>query len=234
MLGVDAVFGLARDDVQAIDRVAVCADDLVFLDRFERRRVLGHSQRRSVDDEVGIGNLRLQRRADDHARTRVALRLIDAQSRRCGTNQLPARIGAGLAHELPVARQTRTAADTLAAAVFPCKAVGRFDDAERHLADADLVPLDVEFLGHHHRQGRPQALADLGLLGADDDRTIRIDLHEPAYRPCVVSLVGECRQADDQAAGDPGSNDQELTTGYLISLEDGTHDASPVISSAAR
>ena len=94
-------------------------------------------------------------------------------------NQLPARVRADLAHVLPVAGQTSAAADALAT-VLPGEAFRRFDETERHLLDAHIGPVDVEFLGDHHWDRGAQPLADLRVLAADDDFAVRVYLHEKA------------------------------------------------------
>jgi len=49
---------------------------------------------------------------------------------------------------------------------------------ERRLGDRHLVPVDLEFLGQHHRQRVPYSLADLGVLGIQGDVAIRRDLDQ--------------------------------------------------------
>jgi hypothetical protein len=232
--GVDTVTRLARHDVARVDRLAAGADDPVVVPILERRRVLRRRQCCRRNDELTVGDLGILRRAYDPARPRVALRRVHAEPVRGRTDELAARIRAHLAHQLPVVCQAGAAADPLAAAVLPLEAVRRLDDAERHLFDAHLVPLDVEFLGNHHRHRRAQALAYLRILASDHDAAIGIDLYEEAQHALAFLFVGQCRKTDDQATCGPGPSDQYLPAGDAVSFEKGAHDCSPLESSAAR
>ena len=96
------------------------------------------------------------------------------------------------------------------------------------------VPVDVEFLGDHHGDGRPQALADLRVFQADNHAAVRIDLEEEAQHALAFLFVRECRQADDEAAGGAQPGDQHLAARDAISPGRRIHDFSPAAISAAR
>ncbi|UUZ50290.1 hypothetical protein LP420_10275 [Massilia sp. B-10] len=49
---------------------------------------------------------------------------------------------------------------------------------ERALPHFHLLPVDVEFLGHDLGQGRLDALADVGILGKQDDAAVAANLQE--------------------------------------------------------
>ncbi len=121
-----------------------------------------------------------------------------------------------LSHELPVGSEPVAAADALTA-ILPGIAIGRLHNAEWHLPDRDVLPFDVEFLGHHHRQCRAQALADFRLVAADDDLAFGRDLDEItnlAFAQCAFAKVGARNvhdgEPEDETARHGAASDEEV------------------------
>ncbi len=166
---------------------------------------------RGLRYEFLVRDLRSDRPADHHAGRRVTVVGRHAEPRSRRANQLHTCTGTDLAHEFPVRRQAGTAADALAA-VFPPESVSRLHDTERHRTDADFRPFDVELFGDEHRQRGTHALADLGLIAADDDVAVGLDLDKESQ----LTLVGRVRRkshgghAENEAPGGASAADQEL------------------------
>ncbi len=215
-LRVETEFRAARHDVGPVDGIAVCADNAVIAHRFQWRRLIRHVELRGVLDEIRVGNLAARCVAQHNAGSGPAGLGRHAEPGRCSPDQLlPCRC-AHLAHEFPVGFQAVAAADALTA-VFPGIAVGGLDDAERHLPDRNIFPINVEFLGHHHWQCRAQALADLGLVAADDDPAPGGDLDEIADLSVTERAIRQFGSRDvrtgksqHEAACHGSADDEEL------------------------
>ena len=104
------------------------------------------------------------------------------------------------------------------------------------LLDADILPVDVEFVGDNHGETGFYALADLRILAHDGDNAIRCDADEGGGNECrgrglwrlskkfSDGIEMECNE--DASAGDSG--DAEKTAAIE---ERGLHRASFLLSS---
>ena len=201
---VDAVVGLADDEVGVVDAVRFLADD------GELRRILERDVFRHVDLRGGLGELAERRflRAvrDDAVADRDLLR-VDAPLRRGGADEHRPRGRAGLAHRRPHRPHAAAAARPHAAVLL----------VEVGLTDADVLPLRIHLLGHDHRQRRAHALAHVGLRHVDGDEAVGADLDERAEG--MRGIGDRCRsrelQAEDEAGGGGGGELDEVAAGDL-------------------
>ena len=124
-----------------------------------------------------------------------------AQFQACGrgADQHGAGHGADAAQVVPVHRRGQAAAGELAAVELGI-VVG--------LLDADVLPVDVQLLGDHHRQRGLDALTDLRVLGHDGDDAVGRDAHIGVQRRApaasAASALAAMREAEHQAAADDG------------------------------
>ena len=132
---IDSVLALPGHYLSRINSAAGGAHDAVVHDVFQRRRLGRNLEFCCVSDQVAIRKFPTPTYHD--ARPRRTLVCRNAQPICRGTDQLPARNGAYLAHVDPVTGEPRTATNTLSA-VLPGISIGGLDDAQRHLAYADL------------------------------------------------------------------------------------------------
>jgi hypothetical protein len=126
-----------------------------------------------LGDEVAIGDAALAGRIDDDAGLGDQARGRDAPALGGGLDQQGATHGPNLAAGLPLVRRRGRAASRLIA-------IGLGID--RGLLDADLGPIDVQFLGDQHWQRGLDPLPDLRPLGGDSDDPVRRDAHERVQR----------------------------------------------------
>ncbi len=157
---------------------------------------------------------------------------VDADSCSRGANELGPRRGAYFAHIVPVAPEAVAAADALAA-ILPGIAVGRLDDAQRHLPHTHAVPRDIQLFGHEHRQRGPEPLAEFGLVVTYDDAAVRANLDEVPDRALVVGGAAAYGQAYDETAGNTDARNQETAPRHPDLIDTRVHSFSPR-SSAAR
>ncbi len=212
--GIAAVPRFAGHHLAGVDLVTGGADDPEVGGFLEWGRIRGHGQPRRQGHQLAVTCLLPDGLAGHESGPRFALadRHLPGFSR-CLYEHAPRR-GADLAHLVPAHARTGAAADALAA-VLPGIAIGGLDQPQRHLLDAHSGPLNVQFLGHHHGQHGARSLADLRVLGADDDAVVRLDLDEKAdLADCLAGLASlasqrERRNAQHEAASNRCAGNQE-------------------------
>src|SRR6266700_7930683 len=106
---------------------------------------------------------------DDAAGRSVALGLGNGPSLRCGSDKHLAAGGADAAQRIPIPGSGSAATGALGA-VFRFVKIG--------LLDADVFPIDVEFISDDHGEMSFDTLADLGILSHDGDGAIGGDANE--------------------------------------------------------
>src|SRR6266568_2781549 len=106
---------------------------------------------------------------DDAAGRSVALGLGNGPSLRCGSDKHLAAGGADAAQRIPIPGSGSAATGALGA-VFRFVKVG--------LLDADVFPIDVEFISDDHGEMSFDTLADLGILSHDGEGAIGGDANE--------------------------------------------------------
>ncbi len=136
--------------------------------QFERRGIGGWQLRRCAcqcgvrDRLAGFGVGHLAAAGRQHLCRNAPLRC-------CSGDQHRARRRSSLPHGQPFTRGRPAAACAL-----PAENLG----VGMGLFDADLRPVDVQFLRDEHRQHRLGALADFSIFRADDDAIVRQDADE--------------------------------------------------------
>ena len=184
------------------------ADNPVVLDGLELRTVFTDRDSGRFGNEFAVRQPLADVRADDVADLGRAA--IGGNTPAIGgrLDQLQPGASTYLAHECPVGRQPGAATHALAA-VLPRVAISGPDDAEWHGTNADVLPVDVEFFGDQHGQCRTHALADFGLVSADDNVPVRANLDEIAELAVIAAFGCYGGDADNQCAGCGRAADDE-------------------------
>src|SRR5260370_34473533 len=106
---------------------------------------------------------------DDAAGRSMAFGFGDGPGLRGGSDEHLAASGAGTAQRIPI-RGSGSAATSALGTVFCFVEIG--------LLDADIFPIDVEFIGNDHGEMSFDALTDFRILGHDSDEAIGSDANE--------------------------------------------------------
>src|SRR5260370_21163588 len=106
---------------------------------------------------------------DDAAGRSMAFGFGDGPGLRGGSDEHLAASGAGTAQRIPI-RGSGSAATSALGTVFCFVEIG--------LLDADIFPIDVEFIGNDHGEMSFDALTDFRILGHDSDEVIGSDANE--------------------------------------------------------
>ena len=146
------------------------SDDFVVLGILELDRLeIGRGQRPCFFGERAVRQSAFCRLMSDAAGRRLTLGFGDGPGLRGGGNEHLAAGGADPAQRIPIGGSGSAATGAL-------RAVFRF--VEIGLLDADVFPIDVEFIGDDHGEMGLDALTDLRVLGHDGDDAIGSDAKE--------------------------------------------------------
>ncbi len=150
----------------------------------------------------------------DHTRFRGALRRRHLPGLRGSRHEHRTACRARAAQDVVVHRNTEAAAGELSAIQLRVR---------RCLLGVDLLPVHIELLRDHLREGGLDALPDLGVLGEDRDGVIRSDLNvriQGAGGRCRLSrgrLDGRYEaQIQQESTACSGTPDKEGTPGNAI------------------
>ena len=194
--------------VDAGDALAEQAE-LVRALQLQRSRI-GNRHFGRLGSEVRVGELAPTRLVDDVAVHGAQLFDRHAEALGACADEHRPRRGAGLPQGHPVHRNGHGTARELHAVEL---------GIDRRLFDGNIAPGGVEFLGDDHRQRRLHALANLGILGIEDD-AFGVDAHI-AVRLQRPARGGRARQGERQheATADEACELHELTAVELVDAQ---------------
>ena len=183
--GDDLVYAeqrLTGNDQRVVDAADALAEQLVILALLQLERLLvRHGQRGRLVRELAVAETTIAGSVHDAAVFSRALALADVPVFRRGGDQHRPRSRAGTAQLIPVRRNR-------------ARAAGELPPVERcidlRLLDAHFGPIRVQLFRDDHREGSLDALADLRVLGIDENAAVGCDAQIGVRREALLAAVG--------------------------------------------
>jgi len=162
------------------------ADDFVVLGVLQRDRFqIGRSERSGFCGERAVGGGPVGGRMKNAAGASATFGFRDGPSLRGGGDEYLTAGGADTAKGIPIGGRGRAATGALGT-IFRFVEIGLFD--------ANVFPIDVEFLCNEHGHGSFYALADFGIFCSDSKDVLGRDMDKGTGNVILIGGRGLCKE----------------------------------------